>query len=601
MMRRYGWLSIFATWLTFSSLWGQSTDFFPFDEVRPGLKGKGRTVFQGTQPEEFDVEILGVIGNQGPKQKVVMARLSGPNIERYGVYRGISGSPVYIDGKLLGAVAYAFSFATEPIAGITPIQETVAVFEQNPPTSFKLAKRLRLSQLYEVSRLRDLFRDKNPFFSPITVGGSLARYGSLQPIATPLSFNGFAAGTIEAFSPTLESFGMAPVAGSSLSELNDLADAPLEPGSTITVQMLRGDLDVSASGTVTHISGDRVYAFGHPFLGIGSTSMPMNKGGVVTIIPSLAVSEKISVSGRQVGSIDQDRATGILGYKGTDPKMVPVELKLLTSREETLDYQFEIVNDSFLTPFLLTLAVHNSIITSERAIGGQTLNIQCEIDLEGHQKINFENNISDPASSPALAAVAASSPVHFLLNSGFENIEMKNIRLEISAVEQTREATLARVWQDELEVRAGQELNLTVFLRRGNGEVLTESYPIKIPEDVQRGPLKIFVGDGIAATLTSALADREFIPRDVGQLVRAINNLKKNDRLYVRLFRNESGAIVAGQGLPGLPPSLNEIYNSKKTSGDAEKIDQVVYVEHELPATDYVIKGHQILTVEVIG
>jgi hypothetical protein len=566
------------------------------------MKGVGKTVFVGTEVEEFGVEILGVLENVGPKRNMILARLSGEKIDRFGVFAGMSGSPVYIDGRLLGAVAFAFTFATEPIAGITPIQEMVEIFKKRADTSFKIGQKLRPSQIYAVSQ-RELVPTANfPEFNVESRMKQFDRYGQLRPIATPVNLSGFSASSLETFADQFSSLGFSPILGGGSALNQDWSDAPLEPGSTISAQLVRGDMEVAASGTVTHISGNQIYAFGHPFLSIGYTDIPLSKAAVLGVIPSLMNGQKISASTEPVGAIKQDRATGILGYSGEKAKLIPVELKLKTSRNKTNEFNYEVVNDNFLTPFLISFSVHNSIISSERSLGGQTLQLKCKISLEGEPEVNFENNISDVSSSPALAAVTAAAPVYFILNSGFDDVVVENINVELSAVEQTRDALLDKVWQDKLEARAGEEVGITVFVRKANGEVASAKYPVKIPEGVSPGPLKIMIGDGVSFTRLDAEMDQyEFIPQTVGQLVKAINNFKKNDRLYIRLFREKRGALIAGEGLPGLPPSLLALYNSKKTSGDTQPIKRVVYSEHELPATDYVLTGHKILEITIKG
>lgn len=578
----------------------QSVEFFPVEEVRAGMQGTGKTVFQGTQAESFDVEILGVLENVTPKGDLILARLSGANLEHLGVFSGMSGSPVYIDGKLVGAIAYAFNFAKEPIAGITPIHQMVRIFQEQAPTSIRLSPRMNPSELYEMRSLEDLVGKPAERFPLL---GALQTMGALRPIATPLNLPGFHQATVHAYSSFLDSLGFVPMAGSANARIDEAIDATLEPGSTVTVGIVRGDMNASASGTVTHVDGNRIYAFGHPFLSIGYTDMPMHKGSVLGVVPSLSSSQKLSGSGPFIGSIRQDRATGIMGIRDEKPKMIPVKLHLKTSRNESKQYDFEIVNDDFLAPFLLTFAIHNSIIASERAIGGQTLQVRCRISLQGHPDVNFQNNVADLASSPALAAVTAAAPVNFILNSGFENIVVEGVDLEIVATERINEASLDKIWLNKLKARPGEELELTVFLRRANGEVVGDTYPLKIPDAVQPGPLKISVGDGLTLTRADSRLNEgaEFIPRDLRQLVRAINNLKKNDRLYIRLFREEKGAVIGGEGMPHLPPSLLALYGSNRTSGDVRPINRSVYIEHELPATDGVLAGHQVIEIEIEG
>lgn len=598
-------LLVFLVSLLSLSLPAQSADFFPLESVKPGMKAVGKTVFEGTNVEEFDVEIMGVLENTGPQQNMILARLSGEKIDRTGVFAGMSGSPVYIDGKLVGAVAFAFSFATEPICGITPIGEMVEIFKEHIGTSFSVAKKgVNPSVLYQVTSWPQLnFPHFDRSFDLEGQASVPSQFGNLEPIQTPLNVSGVSRRALADFAPQLQGLGMTPVFGSGVAKANDFwEDVPLEPGSTINVQLIRGDLDVSASGTVTHISGEKVYAFGHPFLGVGYTELPLAKAGVIGVIPTLMNSQKISATMAPIGKIVQDRSTGILGVTEGSPQMVPVNLTLSTSRSETRKYNYELVSDRFLTPFLLTFAVHSSIVSSERSVGGQTLQLKCRISLEGQPEISFENNISDLASSPARAALTAASPVNFILNSGFDDIVLEEVAIEIEAVEETKEATLEKVWQDKLEVEAGEEVGITIFLRKQNGEIRSEKYPIKIPEGVSPGDLKIMIGDGLSvARLDAEVEPNEFVPENLGQLVRAINNLKKNDRLYIRLYRDQPGAIVGGQGLPGLPPSILALYDSQKTSGDTQSIKRVVFMEHELPATEFALSGQKIIQVKVKG
>jgi len=595
-------LGLFLFSAGFSAL-AQETSFLPVAEVKPGQKGIGKTVFKGTEVEDFDVEILGVLEKTGPKQNVILARLSGEKIARSSVFAGMSGSPVYINGRLIGAIAFAFPFATEPIAGITPIQEMIDVFKEHVGTSFKLAKAMNPGSLYEVQSFPSSPFTANDYsFSVESRVAQLENPGQMRPIVTPLSLSGFSPASVQDFLGYWGQLGVVPTLGAGSARNEEWADAPLEPGSTISVELVRGDLNVGASGTVTHISGNKVYAFGHPFMSIGFTELPLSKAGVIEIIPNLMNSQKISASIQPIGMIKQDRATGIMGVTGEEPRLIPINLSLTTSRGEKKEFRYELVNDTFLTPFLMAFTVHNSIVSSERALGDQTVQLKCKIKLKGQPDVNFENSISDLASAPAIAAVTAAAPVNFILNSGFENIVVEQIDVELIALEETRDAVLHKIWQDKLEIRPGEELSVTVFLRKPSGDIIQETYPVKIPEGLSPGELNIMIGDGISVTLEDAKTETAtFIPENLGQLVKAINNLKKNNRLYIRLFRDQEGAIVGGEGLPGLPPSILALYNAQKTTGDIKSIKRVVFVEHELPATDFVLTGQKIIQVKIKG
>lgn len=582
-------------------LYGQSALFYPLEMVQPGQKGYGKTVFQNDSVERFDIEILGVLRNVGPKQDMILARLYNERLAQTGVFAGMSGSPVYIEDRLVGAVAYAFPFSKEAIAGITPIQQIVDIFKERPKRS-DVAVRLNTRDLLEPapaagsSPTRQVGIAAGRF--PDNLPGLEAR-GQLMEIATPLTLSGFSPEVIHHFAPQLRALGLEPVRGLGGQAVGGVKDNSLEPGSSVAVQLVRGDMDVSATGTVTHVSGNRVYAFGHPFLSIGYTDLPLSKASVLTIIPSLMNSMKIATSAEAIGTIRQDRATGIMGVTGEYAKMIPVKLKLRTSRNEEKEFSYEVVNDTFLTPFLMTFTVQNGIVSSERAIGGQTLRVKCNIAIKGQPEVIFENSVSDPASSSVIAALAASAPVQFLVTSGFDNLVVERINIEVNAVEQTQEAKIEKVWQDKLEARPGEEVKLSVFLRKPNGDMLVEKYPIRIP-DVGPGILKILVGDGLTIEKSDVESELdEFIPASLGQLVRAINNIKKNDRLYIRLYRDQSGAVIEGEALPDLPPSLLALYRSEKTSGDVKSINKVIYMEHELPATPFVLSGQKVIRVRV--
>lgn len=589
-------LAIF--YLAMQSAAAQSA-FYPLDKITPGLKGTGKTVFTGSEIEEFSFEILGVLRDTAPGQNMILARLSGEKIERYGVFAGMSGSPVYVDGDLAGAVAYGFNFAREPIAGITPIQDMVEAFTPGSGIGNQVAGTpISPSELYTPASIMSMLEKHRA--AVLEFPGEFSSFGPMTQLYTPLNFAGFSRRTISHFSGQLQSLGFAPVATSAAARVEEWQNAsPVKPGSTISVHLVRGDAEISAAGTVTYVSGNKVYAFGHPFLGMGYTDMPMSSAGVIGVIPSMMNSLKISNTGIPFGVIRQDRSAGILGIAGEKAELIPVELNLKTSRNGEKKFNYEIISDPLLTPLMLSYVIYNTLITSEKSMGRHTLQVTSRISVEDYPEIYFQQSASGQTSAQTEATAAAVSPVYLALNSGFEDIKINRIRLEISSVEETKTASLEKVWIDQTEIKAGEELGVTVFLRHGNGKISSEKYPIKIPEGISSGPLKLLVGDGISVAMhDTRLRQSEFTPKNFGQLIRAINNLKNNNRLYVRLFREEPGAIIDGFQSSSLPPSLMALYNSRKTKGDTVPIQYVVFMEHELPRSDSVIDGQQ--TIEVV-
>ncbi len=598
MNKKLCFLLFTVLYLCTQSVFSQSA-FFPLEDIKPGLRGTGNTIYEGSKIEEFAFEILGVLRDTAPGQNLILARLEGDKLEKYGVFSGMSGSPVYIDGALVGAVSYGFNFATEPIAGITPIQEMVNVFSPGPRRQLMAGNRMRPSDLYNPASMQEILSRHRA--SVFTAPGEYSRLGPLTQLYTPLNFSGLSPRTMDHFADQFRNFGFAPVAASASAQAEEWEESfPVEPGSTIAVQLVRGDAEISAVGTVTYVSGNKVYAFGHPFLGIGYTDLPMSSAGVIGVIPTMMNSLKISNTGVPFGSIRQDRSSGILGISGEKAEMIPVELSLKTSRNEEKTFHYEVVTDSLLTPLMLSYTIYNTLVTSEKSVGKHTIQVISRISIKNYPEIYFQQSASGDSSAQAEATIAAVSPVYFTLNSGFENIKIEKISLEISSVEEEKNASLDKVWMDRTEIKAGEELGVTVFLRKKNGEISSEKFPIKIPEGISPGTLKILVGDGISvARHDTKLREAEFTPKNFDQVVRAVNNLKNNNRLYVRLFREEPGAVIDGFQSSSLPPSIMALYNSKKTKGDTVPIQYVVFMEHELPRSESVIDGQKIIEVTV--
>jgi hypothetical protein len=594
---------------------GAKVAFFPLQEIKAGQKGVARSVFAGTETEEFGVEILGVMpGYPQPRNSIILARLTGANVERTSVFKGMSGSPVYVEGRLVGAISYAFPFSKEPIAGITPIQEMIDIFERGRVESglrdtlgFRREPRpvsyLELSGLEWKPALPRRQAASATFMAAASNGSPLnALLGQeFGPIATPVVFGGFTQQAIQQFAPQLQSSGLLPLAGAGgaapITPLGKVTEKTLAPGSSVSVQLIRGDFSVAASGTVTHRDGDRVYAFGHPFLSLGSSDMPMSESSVVTVIPSALNSFKLAVPGRMVGAMSQDRATGIYGQLGRAPKMIPVTVNLHTSRDRVETYKYEVATDEFLTPLLLNMTVYSTLTSSERSLGDSTVSVRGTIQVKGHETIKLERRFS-MANAGLLAAGSVAAPVGALLSSGFEGVELGPITLDIAATDVRRAATLDRIALDRTEARAGETVEVQAYVRTESGKVFVQRIPVRIPSDAPAGQLVMFVGDG--GTLQQVSASQNFVPQDLTQLVGAINKIKKNDRLYVKLFRITSGAVIGTDEMPNLPPSFVATLNSERAAGGFTPTALSPVDEQELPPADYVISGQQLIGINVI-
>ncbi|MBI4444051.1 MAG: hypothetical protein HY649_11850 [Acidobacteria bacterium] len=542
-----------------------STPILALDEVRAGMVGVGKTVFTGNQIEEFQAEILGVLRNVAPRQSIILARLSGGPLERTGVMAGMSGSPVYVDGRLIGAVALSFQFSKEPLAGITPIEQMLSALEEPEGTAGNRASlgwqagtpdSVQLRAGESLPGIFDLLPKPNLSYQ-VFWGGMET---SLVRMATPLVFAGFSSDVIEHYTPQLRTLGFVPLQGGGGGAAGDnrMGDiSRLKPGSMISVELVRGDLGVHADGTITMLDNGRVYAFGHPFLSAGPTEMPFSESEVLANLPGYAVSMKISTPGGLLGVIRQDRASGILGMLGDKARMIPVELEVVSSRQTSQAYHFEVVNDRFLLPLLLNLATFSAIGATERLMGDSTLQVEQTITLNGFPEVKTENLISGNANAAALAARVAIAPLTYLMQSGLEPLDVRSIQLKVRSTDSRAVMELGQVWSDKRQVLPGDTVELTVLLEALDGKETVQKALVEIPPGLTPGPLTITVADGATMDrMQGGAGGRMLLPKDTGQLVRAINKSRRNNRLYVLLSRWERGFVLQGDTFPSPPPSV---------------------------------------------
>src|SRR5437763_888730 len=361
-----------------------SADTMPLSQIQKGMKGYGLTVFEGTKVERFDVEILGVLNNIGPSQDLILARVDAPVLQRTGVIAGMSGSPIFIDGKVIGALAYAWQFAKEPVAGITPIGEMLKIARNAGGTAPGAVPAGAVPRISGADFLKAIGESKtDAVFEKIATSFGARQGGSAagaRPIAVPLSMSSFDADTVSRFGKYFDQMGFVAVpSGSSASGGSSKSATPLSdvkkafaPGDAVGAVLLNGDFTIAATGTVTHIEGDQVYAFGHPFLDMGEVSFPMAKSEIVTVLPSLASSFKFANTGEVVGALRQDRASGIMGVVGDTADTIPVELTV-NGTDPAQTYHLNLVRHAQLSPLILAMAADTVIANVQRAAGERTV------------------------------------------------------------------------------------------------------------------------------------------------------------------------------------------------------------------------------------
>ena len=587
------------------------TRTFPVDELKPGMVATGRTVFEGDRLDEFKAHILGVMHNViGPRRNPILARLEGGPLANTGVIAGMSGSPVYIDGRLVGAVSYSLGqFAKEPIAGITPFDEMVEAATLPGPRrpASQVALTIPITQDGLRAALAQAFAWTKPFAdnpNDVQVLGGAGLSGGiatlLRPIATPITLGGFDPSVIDPVASAFRDRGFLPVmAGGSMrmarQDTSASAPLPLRPGDPIGVALMSGDLELGATGTVTEVVGDRVYAFGHPFYGLGPTAFPMTRAHVHAVLPSLASSMKIASTGEVIGTVLQDRATTIAGTLGAGPSMIPITINLNAARGTRKTFKMAMVRDQLFTPLLAYLSVLNTLTSYERENGIASYAVHGSAQIKNHAPLSFEDLFSGDQPSVG-AAASVVTPINVLLRNSFEDVEIDALTLDIQASEQARSATVERVWLDGTRVKPGSTVNIKVLLRSYRGEEIMKSLPLQVPSNA-RGSLSVMVSDGVRLSQWESreLQVQPLQTRGVPQLLQVLNSARRNNRLYVRLITRDGGAIVKGESLAALPPSVLAVMEADRSGGSFRPLQSAVLGEWEIP-TDLAVTGSRTLT-----
>ena len=580
------------------------------DEVTPGMVGEGFTVFEGTRRDAFRAHVLGVLQNvAGPRRNLVLARLEGGPLETTGVIAGMSGSPVYIDGRLLGAVAFSLgSFSREPIAGITPIAEMIEATDVSAPRApaQRAAIPLPLSHEVMAGALRDALPRARPFAERSADVRTVSGAGidpfalSLRPLATPLGVAGFSGEARDLLVRAFSDAGFAPVALGAMGAAAPAPESgPLQPGDAIGVSLVSGDLALGATGTVTHVDGNRVYAFGHPLGNLGPVQFPMTRAYVHTVLPSLLSSIKVASLGLPVGAIHQDRATAIAGTLGPLPPTVPVRISLESDRGQRHAFALQVADDQMLTPLLTYLSLLSVLSSYERASGAATFTVTGETRVKGHGRVAFEDMFTGDAASLSAAAYVV-TPINLLLRNDRAPVEIEGVDVTIRSTEQQRRATIERAWIDAVRVRPGHTIDLKVVTRGYRGEEVLHTVPVEIPPNA-RGALSLLVSDGARLAQWEQREWRQAVDaQSVDQLIRVVNSSRKNNRIYVRLIRSAPGAVVDGETLPALPPSVMAVLEADRNGGSFSPLRNAIVGAWEVPV-DYAVVGSRLLTLDVEG
>jgi hypothetical protein len=589
-------------------------DILPFKDVSAGMKGVGRTVFRGTTVEEFSVEILGTMENVLPRKNLILARLEGGPLRDTGIMEGMSGSPVYVNGKLVGAVAYSWGFAKEPICGITPIEEMLAIFDKGldlpaapppgqpapgvpAPGTPRSAPPAPVSLLLHPDRMVDFLRTwpERSLRTPAPAG--------VRPLRPTLSFSGYDPAVARDWFAGFEAMSLNPVMAGTPGSLpaGEARDTTLSAGSAFGVALVRGDLDITAVGTVTYVDGDKVLGFGHPMLAMGATAMPMTRAWVHGSFPSLMSSFKLASPLNEIGAITQDRFPGVAGRKGISVKMVPVRIEMKRPDGTPKSFRFDIVPDPLLTPGLLHVSILSLLSGEEKSVGEASLRLRegSRIQVGDGLDVKLDNLFSGDM-SPLYASGTVAYMTYLLLNNEDRAARIEGINLFLDYEDQRRLARVERIRLERSTARPGETVNMQVELRPWRADPITVDIPLKIPEEAAEGKALLQVGDSLTLSRMEAVGGSPyFVPRSLEHLVWLLNHLRANNKVYATLIRPDTGAFMDGQRLPNLPPSISTVLLPPVTDVDhANRVRFRSLLEADAETT-HVVRGYQKMLLEI--
>ena len=563
----------------------------PVSEIKPGMKGVAYTVFEGTQPEPMGLVVLGVLKNtNGPKGDMILVRLVGEKPEYTGVVAGMSGSPVYIDGKLVGALAFRIGqMSKEPIAGITPIADMLEINEMDNSVAPAEANKPSAPET-------EMAKTSGPGM-PVNLAQSFANM--MQPIASPLVFSGFTEDAVKEFGPQFASAGIVPVMGAG-SVTNDKQPEPLVPGSAVSAILVKGDLNIAATCTVTYIDPTRLLACGHPLLQFGKVDMPMTKANVVATLPSPLNAFKIINTTEEVGAFIQDRHTGIMGRFDRQPQMIPVTLTIHGGKSSK-SFHYEVLNNAKLTPVAIMATAFSALQGVNEYGEDITYRFNGQIKVDGFPQVNIQNMYTPTDGGvPTAFAVALGLGERFgrIYDNPYAKPSIQGVNLDFDLVHERRWARLESVRTDLTEARPGDEIVVEASLRPYRGDSIVRQIPIKIPTSTPKGLLRILVSDGDSLDRMRSQNNTLNRKLDLASTIAMLNKEHLNSRLYVSLLEANPEAMVGDKVMPTLPLSVMNVMDGMRGTQDMVVTGESSVSEASTPL-DYVVSGAQVITVNV--
>jgi hypothetical protein len=549
----------------------------PLSEIKAGMKGEWHTVVSGTRIDSFPMEVVGIAENFiGPQRAVIICKGLDPTNILTGPVAGMSGSPVFIDGKLIGAYAYGFEWPKEQdLIGVTPIEAMLEVENNYPPAAIPPGKGGMASAEASV---------EPRWLSASAAAADLPTPSTLQaamkPLPTPLFVSGVSERTLKKFEPRLSALGLEVMQAPSGSSAHSF-DNDLKPGSAVSGVLMSGDFDFAGTGTVTWRNGNRILAFGHPFLQSGPTGMPMASAEILTVVQSYERAFKLPVIGPVVGSIYQDRLVAIAGEIGRTAPTTHMEVHLDAPGGKSRMFQGEMFQNQMLSPLLMAISLLESISGTLETEQQQTIYLESTMEIAGHEPIKLSDAAGDEGAAFSLA-IHQLELYDTLLANPCEFPNVKSVTFHVHMAEGWKSSRLDSLEMDENEVKPGSTLHAVIGLRNYRGAASAMDVEVPIPGDLRASDVQLFVGDADAAL---GMDDPPRVPpQTLEQVLERVRMTRSHQNICVKLIQSARGMSVEGRNLPDLPPSVLAQFESPNASFQRGQLNRITLWETNFPA-----------------
>ncbi len=587
-------------------------EIMKLSEIKPGMKATAWTVFQGTEADPIPVEIIGLWKNAwGPRQDVILGKMGG-KAARTNVAGGMSGSPVYIDGKLVGAVALRLSvFSPDAICGITPIELMLEIndLDQSRPGDARTPDKLQ-ARGHEVSVPGEMLGQL------VAAGASpklLEQQPLMTPIEAPLVFSGFHSDVIQEYSPVFQQLGITAVqGGGATGAIYTNKPAPgwqqsLNPGEPVAGVLVDGDMSVTGLGTVTYNDGKRVLAFGHPFFNLGPVSMPMSKGEVVMTLASQFQPNKFANATEIVGALHQDRHSGIMGELGGESNMIPVTVKVRALKEDESvnrekDFHFNVFVHQKWTPTLMMMTLANTLSDLNEFADEATYRLSGKVEMNGQPNLSLSTMQASgelPVPAPMMLAGWWADKFNKLYLNNVKLPDVKRVSVTVDLLPERRVATIESAWVANPDVRPGDEVPVKVFLRPYRGETIHREFKIRIPDGLGRGDHRILLSDADTVNRMQNMAGAMNRFLGIPETVSLLNQERSNNKLYISLVQSSPTAYFDDKTLPSLPSSVLNVMQAGRAANRSVVTSPETATEQMTLPFDYVVTGSYSLRIHV--